>query len=223
MASPPLAHRARALLLAVPLFAIALPTPGAAQGAPGGGGVQVGDRIILTVQGEPTLSDTFTVAAGQVLNLPVVGMVPLAGVPRDELVPHLTREIGRYVKDPVISARTLILFGVQGEVARPGFYHMPADAIVSDVLEAAGGLTKDALLGEARLMRGGKEVWTGRQIAEAIAASRTLDEAGIRAGDQLQIPRREKGTSFYEVARTVAVVLSIPLTIYAIAEIIREE
>jgi polysaccharide export outer membrane protein len=218
---------AACLVLCASLLGAARPSVALSQSAPAPSravsqqveGVQVGDRIIITVLGETQLSDTFTVGAEQVLMLPLVGRVSVAGVPRDELVPHLTRELGRFMKDPVVTARVLILFGVHGEVARPGFYHMPADAIMSDVLEAAGGLTKEALLNKARLMRNGKEIWTARQVEDAIATGRTLQQAGVHAGDQLQIPRREDGGSVYETVRTVALVLTIPITIYTLTRI----
>src|SRR5919108_6097734 len=61
---------------------------------------QVGDRILLHVEGDSALSDTFTVVAGPALRLPNIGDISLAGVPRADLQSHLTRELGRFIKDP---------------------------------------------------------------------------------------------------------------------------
>src|SRR6266480_2699383 len=69
---------------------------------------QVGDRILLHVEGDSALSDTFTVVAGPALRLPIIGEIALAGVRRTDLEAHLTRELGRYIKDPVVQARALI-------------------------------------------------------------------------------------------------------------------
>src|SRR4051812_30141100 len=77
---------------------------------------QVGDRILLSVEGDSALTDTFTVVAGPVLRLPQIGDISLASVPRSGIEPYLTRELGRYINDPVVSARALIRISVMGEV-----------------------------------------------------------------------------------------------------------
>src|SRR6266540_4205277 len=75
---------------------------------------QVGDRILLHVEGDSALSDTFTVVAGPALRhtstvvggralaWPITAETALAGVVRRTLEPPLTRELGRYIKAPVL-------------------------------------------------------------------------------------------------------------------------
>ena len=46
--------------------------------AQGGGDVQVGDRILLQVEGDDSLTDTFTVEAGPALKLRAIGTVSLS-------------------------------------------------------------------------------------------------------------------------------------------------
>ena len=79
---------------------------------------QVGDRVLLHVEGDSALSDTFTVVAGPALRLPDIGEISLAGVRRTDLESHLQHELSRYIKDPVVQARALIRVSVTGEVAR---------------------------------------------------------------------------------------------------------
>ena len=142
------------------------------------GDFHVGDRVLLVEEdplpfratGEPAalqgksqeqlLSDTFTVQTGPQLMLPVVGSVSLHGVLRSELEPVLTQAIARYIKDPALRARSLVSVGVIGEVARPGYYSVPPDAVLAAVLTTAGGPTKDAILKEASLERNGKSLRT---------------------------------------------------------------
>src|SRR5438067_4541580 len=81
---------------------------------------QVGDRILLRVEGDSALSDTFTVVAGPALRLPDIGEISLADVPRAQLQPYLARELGRYIHDAVVTARALIRISVVGQVAKPG-------------------------------------------------------------------------------------------------------
>src|SRR5207244_12412489 len=164
------------------------------------GDFRVGDRVLLNVQDpaplrgpadrlvgtvkseEEQLSDTFTVGTGPELLLPVVGRVSLKGVLRSELEPALTREVARFIREPVLHAQALISVGVTGEVTRPGYYAVPPDAMVAMVLNAAGGPTRDAELKKLRLDRAGKTVWQGGELRRALAEERKWGQ-----------PRRQPG------------------------------
>jgi len=177
-------------------------------------GFQVGDRILLRVEGDSALSDTFTVVAGPALRLPNIGEVSLAGVRRADLEAHLTRELGRYINDPVLQARALIRVSVVGEVVRPGYYAVPIDLVLTDALMLAGGATKDARVERLSIQRGNSSLWTGDPLQTAIARGATLDELGIRAGDRIQVPGKANpeskwrmvGLIFTGVATAVGVV-----------------
>src|SRR2546428_8524513 len=149
---------------------------------------QIGDRILLHVEGDSALSDTFTVVAGPALRLPAIGEISLAGVRRTDLEAHLTRELGRYIKEPVVQARALIRISVLGEVTRPGYYAVPVDLVLADALMVAGGATKDARVEQLRVLRGNSSLWSGNQLQTEIARGATLDQLGIRAGDRIQVP-----------------------------------
>src|SRR5262245_27299615 len=49
-----------------------------------------GDRVLVRVEGESVLSDTFTVTAGPALPLPGLGDISLDGVPRSRIEAHLS-------------------------------------------------------------------------------------------------------------------------------------
>jgi polysaccharide export outer membrane protein len=149
---------------------------------------QVGDRILLRVEGDSALSDTFTVVDGPALRLPVIGEITLAGVRRGDLEAHLTRELGRYFKDPVVQARALIRVSVLGEVTKPGFYAVPVDLVLADALMVAGGATQRARVDRLRIQRGNASLWGGQQLQTEIARGATLEELGLRAGDRIQVP-----------------------------------
>jgi protein involved in polysaccharide export with SLBB domain len=149
---------------------------------------QPGDRILLRVEGDSSLSDTFTVVAGPALRLPVIGEISLAGVPRGDLEAHLTRELGHYMKDPVVEARALIRVSVLGEVTRPGYYAVPVDLVLADALMIAGGATQRARVDRLRIVRGSSPLWSGSQLQTEIARGATLENLGIRAGDRIQVP-----------------------------------
>ena len=190
------------------------------------GDFQVGDRVAIEVAGdtaapgmrsvEQQLTDTFTVGAGRTLRLPVVGVVQLRGVLRSELEGQLMREIGRVIREPLLRAKTVLRISVQGGVARPGYYSLPTDAVVSDALMAAGGPAPDAKIRKLRIERGGRAIWEGDQLQQAIAAGQTLEGIGLRAGDQVMVPRRG-GTE--RTLRIVGLLMSIPIAVFTITRV----
>jgi hypothetical protein len=183
-----------------------------------GGDFQSGDRVMLWVEGEKELSDTFVVAPGHELLLPTVGVVPLQGVLRSEIEPQLTRYVSRVIRDPLVRARALIRVSVSGDVVKPGYYGVPPDAVLSDVLTAAGGLTKDAKLHKMRVERGGNRVLQGDALRQLIEQGQTLDAAGVEPGDQFIVPGGRGGDAL-DTVRLIATVLGIPITIYTLTKI----
>lgn len=150
---------------------------------------QPGDRILLRVEGDSALSDTFTVVTGPALRLPNVGEISLADVSRSAVESYLARELGRYIKDASVEARALIRISVMGEVARPGFYAVPIDLVLPDALMLAGGATQDARIDQLTVVRGKSALLNETALEAAIARGATLDELGMRAGDRIQVPR----------------------------------
>jgi polysaccharide export outer membrane protein len=149
----------------------------------------VGDRILLVVEGDSMLTDTFTVVAGPAIQLPVIGAVSLAGVPRKGLEAHMRQALARYLKDPVVHARALIRLSIQGAITRPGFYAVPTDLVLADALMVAGGPIQEARVAKMRIERNGSRIWSGPKLQAAIARGATLEDLGLRAGDQIDVPR----------------------------------
>jgi hypothetical protein len=182
------------------------------------GDFQIGDRILLTVQGEPQLTDTFTVEVGKVLNLPQIGAVSLGGVLRSEVQTHLQTSIGRFLRDPQITARSLMRVSVLGDVGQPGFYVVPTNLVLTDVLMQAGGPGRTAILTKIYIERGNEKIWEGEPLQQAITEGRTLDQLSLLAGDRIVVPTKGTGSTATTL-RTVTLLLSIPLTIYGITRL----
>src|SRR2546425_97454 len=201
------------------------------------GDFHAGDRILVVVEmaqastpasvaaigktSEQQLSDTFTVGSLQEVTLPVVGVVSLRGVLRTELELRLTDEIARYIRDPVVRARALVGLTVSGELARPGYYSVPADAVIPAVLMAAGGTTHEAKLNKLKIQRNGKTIWEGDALRQAMAAGSTVDDLELRPGDAIVVPRGGSLAGVYGPAQLVAGLLGIPVTIYTLTKIIK--
>lgn len=206
------------LTLALLLATCALPVGAYAQDAPVppppfSSQVRVGDRLVLTVEDEVALTDTFTVASGPAVHLPGIGLVPLAGVTRDGITEHLTTAVARVIRDPVVRVELLVRMAVLGEVARPGFLTLPADALLSDAITMAGGLTTTADMRKVRLSRRGTLTHDGDAVRDALASGRTLDDLQIEAGDQMLIPRGPDGE---RTIRILGILVAIPLTVLAL-------
>jgi len=181
-----------------------------------GGDFQAGDRIMVWIEGEPQLSDTFTVAAGTMLELPQVGALPLQGVLRSELKDRLQGHLARYLRAPVVEARPLIRLLVEGDVARPGFYAVAPQQPLADVITQAGGLTPRAKATAIRIERGREKIWSGEPLQEALGRGYSLDQLSLRAGDRVLVPAR---ADFARTAGIIGALVAIPVAIYTISRI----
>jgi protein involved in polysaccharide export with SLBB domain len=177
-----------------------------------------GDRIVLRVEGEKDLTDTFTVREGPALELPAIGRLSLAGVGRGEIEPYLKEQLGRYLKSPMVRARVLIRVGMLGELTRPGYYNLPTDALISDALTDAGGPTKDSRMPKATVVRAGATVVKSDSLSRAIAAGLTIGQVGLRSGDDLLVPRMADPE---RVWRIIAIVVTIPAAILTVVALHR--
>jgi protein involved in polysaccharide export with SLBB domain len=152
------------------------------------GDVQVGDQIELTVTGMPSLTNTFTVSEGRVLQLPDVGPVPLKGLLRSELQTGIREYLGRFIVEPQVFVRSLIRISVRGAVGSPGYKVVPSDVLLTDVLAQAGQPTSTARIDEIRIVRGDDVIWDGASLQQAITEGRTIDQLNLRAGDLIEVP-----------------------------------
>jgi polysaccharide export outer membrane protein len=151
------------------------------------GDFKVGDRVNLRVEGEPDIPPTLQVEPGPRITIPVIGPISLSGVLRSELQEHLTRELARFIQNPVVQAEGEIRISIQGGVGAPGFYTVPADILVGEALMLAGG-PGQSNLEEMRIERGSQVLWEGDELQAVIAEGRTLDQLNLQAGDQIMLP-----------------------------------
>ena len=150
------------------------------------GDFRIGDEIALLVEGADAPQwDTLIVEAGPLIDVPTLGPILLHGVLRSELETHLTTELGRFIQLPRVQARALIRVSVAGAVGRPGFYAIPTNLRLSDVVTLAGGPQEGADPGQIRVERGQAVLWSVEELLVPVAEGRTLDDLGLRAGDRI--------------------------------------
>jgi polysaccharide export outer membrane protein len=176
------------------------------------GDFKLGDRIVLSVQGEPNLPDTVPVLAGPMITLPLFGDIPLDGVLRSEVEAHITEALATYLREPRVTAQGLMRVSVQGGVRAPGFYVVPADMLLSEALMVAGGPAPTADLEDLRIERGMDVLMEGTELQEALRGGLSLDQLNLQAGDQVVLPERGQGI-FSNVALVVGLITSITVAI----------
>src|SRR5436309_15704646 len=179
---------------------------------------ELGDQILLEVEGDTQFTRAYSVGPGPTLTLPVIGAIPLTGVRRADVETYLIQQLGRYLKNPVIHVRVLVRLAVLGEVEHPGYYAVAAGAVVSDALMAAGGPTKDAKFTAARIEREGKGLYVGDAFQDAFARGMPVEGLGLHTGDRIVVPRRVDPESKW---RIIGILAGIPAAIIIATQLAR--
>ncbi|OLD20224.1 MAG: hypothetical protein AUJ01_04635 [Acidobacteria bacterium 13_1_40CM_3_65_5] len=182
------------------------------------GDFQAGDRIVIRVEGEPQLTDTFVVTSGggPQLELPQVGVVTLQGVLRSELKGRLETHLAQFLRSPVVQVQPLIRLLIDGEVVRPGYYAAAPQHPLADVIAEAGGLTQHAKASGMRVERGATSIWSGAPLRDALGRGYSIDQLNLRAGDRLVVPTRGDSE---RTLRIIGVLVTIPLAIFTITRL----
>jgi protein involved in polysaccharide export with SLBB domain len=156
------------------------------------GDFRVGDRIIVYVRGDTSLSNTFSVREGVVLKLPNLPDIPLMGVLRSEVEAKVRDAVAHYLRDPDVRVGSLVRIGVTGQVVRPGYYQMAADMLLSDALMTAGGPTPLASSDKIIVRRGSQDLWDAENVREFMASGATLAQLDFHSGDEILVQEKTR-------------------------------
>ena len=170
-----------------------------------------GDRILLQVDGDSALTDTFTVRADRMLSLPNIPPISLQGVLDSELEPHLTKELSKYIKTVNVDATPLVRISLLG-FPQSNFYTVPVDQSITDVISAAGGWGPVATVAtdKAVVRRAGKVILDAKATAEAVRQGKTVGDMAMRDGDELYVPdRTSSGVNWQKFATVLGAVSSV--------------
>jgi protein involved in polysaccharide export with SLBB domain len=172
------------------------------------GDFSAGERILVTVYGDSVLSDTFTVRADRRLRFPGIPDLSLQGVLASELEGHLTKELSVYYKEPKVDATPLIRVSVQGAVGRPGFFVVPVDEAIPDVIMLAGGPGGTSDLDRAIVKRGNALILDHR----AMRQGKTIGDVSMREGDVIEVPDRSSRWNAQTILAAVGAVSALVWT-----------
>jgi len=153
------------------------------------GDFQEGDRIVVMPHTSAAVqkSETLTVRAGKVVQMPQMDDLPLEGVLRSELKDRVEKYLGKYLQDSAARVTPLMRINMMGSVGRPGFFDTSADMLLSDMVMRAGGPTGDADLNKVVIRRGPTIIWDTKDTRTALMDGLSLDRLHLRAGDQIEV------------------------------------
>jgi polysaccharide biosynthesis/export protein len=180
------------------------------------GDIHVGDRIALVVRGDSTLTDTVTVRSGRVIQLNNLPNIPVGGVLYSELDGYLTKELSKYLRNPEVTALTLVQIAVLGSVGKPGFYAVPTDMTLSDAIMLAGGPTQQSDVNGTKVVRNNQEAYGSDAVQRAFTSGTTLDQMSLRAGDQIVVADRGR-KDWLRVLQVVGAAVGIAVSVYVLS------
>jgi hypothetical protein len=153
------------------------------------GDFQVGDRIIVTYEGVGLQrGDTLIVQDGRVLRLnQPLGELSLVGVLRSEITDSISARVAKFYKNIVVRTVPLVRVSISGAVRTPGFYYVPSDTPLSDVIMRSGGQDQQSDLENTVVMRGTETLWGAEDVRAALRSGDTLDALSIEQGDDIAV------------------------------------
>lgn len=170
-----------------------------------------GDRILLLVQNDSVLTDTFTVRADQVLPLPNIPPITLHGVLDSELEPHLTKELLKYIKTVSLQATPLVRISLLG-FPQSNFYTIPVDLAITDLISQAGGWGNASAVepNKAVIRRNGQVFMDAKTTADAVRQNKTVGDMALRDGDEFYVPdKQSSGTRWQTIMGVLTGVASV--------------
>jgi polysaccharide export outer membrane protein len=144
----------------------------------------VGDRLKVSVYGEPELSGTFEVSGTGVVALPLVGDVVAKGRPIVDFRKAVAARLKQgYLKNPHVTVEVVNYrpIYVHGEVRTGGEYAYRNGLKIRDAIAVAGGYSSRASLGYVLITR------EGRVDEARVSLPSDLD---VMPGDNIRVPER---------------------------------
>ncbi len=159
--------------------------------------VGAGDNINIIVWRNPELSMSVPVRPDGKISTPLIDELVAQGKTSVEIAREIEKQIGKYVRDPVVTVIVTGFVGpynqqirVVGEAARPQVLPYKQKMTVLDVMIAVGGLTDFAAGNEATILRAadGNKQYSVR-LKDLIKRGDISANVEMKPGDVLIIPQ----------------------------------
>ena len=142
-----------------------------------------GDRIAISVFGQPDLSVEFTLRDNGALNYPFLGEIHIAGLTMPELEQRIVEGLrGDYLINPDVTVSMVEYrpFFLNGEVSRPGGYPYQPGLTLEKALALAGGLSPRAARNKIVVKR-------ASELSSTAVNIKMSDP--VHAGDVITVPQ----------------------------------
>jgi len=149
-----------------------------------------GDRIVIRVLNDTSVSDTFTVKQGRVIDFRAIPELSLAGVLDSELLDRVKTHVAKYIRDPDVTVVPLVRLQFTGGIAQPGWYQFRTDQTLTDAIMSVGGPAQNSEIHKTDILRGGKILVDRGSTARALRSGKTIGDLGLRDGDELRVAER---------------------------------
>ena len=159
--------------------------------------IGAGDALNIIVWRNPELSMSVPVRPDGKVAAPLVEEVVAQGKTSTQLAREIEGQLGKYVRDPVVTVLVTGFVGpyseqirVVGEAAKPQFLNYKKNMTLLDVMIAVGGLTDFAAGNSASILRtsdGGKQYAV--RLKDLIKRGDVSANVEMKPGDILVIPQ----------------------------------
>lgn len=151
-----------------------------------------GDVLQISVWGYPELTNVITVRPDGMVSFPLIKEIKATGVTPEELRQEINKQLCEVIKDAqisliVINFRTINI-SVLGEVNEPGLYPLTGRVDVLKAISAAGGLTDEAGLRNATIIREIQEILPV-DLEKLLIQNDLRQNYLLDSGDSLYIPK----------------------------------
>lgn len=159
--------------------------------------IGAGDNLNVIVWRNPELSMSVPVRPDGKISTPLIDEMQVQGKNSVEVARDIEKQLGKYVRDPVVTVIVTGFVGpyseqirVVGEAAKPQFLAYKQKMTLLDVMIAVGGLTDFAAGNQATILRTseGNKQYSVR-LADLIKRGEVSANVEMRPGDILIIPQ----------------------------------
>ena len=146
--------------------------------------LQAGEKIRVTVFGEPTVSGDYQIDPSGQISLPLAGTIKAAGLTQTELEQALAKKFrSEYLKNPKVTVAISEFrpFYIMGEIEKPGAYPYTGGLNALSAIAIAGGTTYRASKTNILIQHPGKKGLREYPLTAAVP---------VLPGDVIRVPQR---------------------------------
>ena len=147
-----------------------------------------GDILVITVWGRDEYSGEFKVDETGRIPYPVLGEIDTRQKTMAQIREEIRAGMQRIFNDPFVTVNPQFSIAVLGEVRSPGLFPVDPTLTVLDIVAMAGGPSANGNINKIRLLRGGQTL--DLRFERDRVGALTLQEVGLRSGDQIMVARR---------------------------------